>query len=107
MESLSVTPRQAEIGAAVSFSFTLRSEERTATKLVVDYALDRPLANGKRARKVFKIAHCELRPGEAADYSKTQRLKQLTTRTYYPGRHRIEIVLNGRVAADIAFDLLP
>ena len=30
-----------------------------------------------------------------------------TTRRHHPGRHRIELIVNGQTMAEAAFDLLP
>ena len=76
-------------------------------RLVVDYALDRVLGTGKRARKVFKLAQVALSPGESRELQGRQRLRQLSTRTYYPGRHVIEVLVNGQPRGSAEFDLEP
>ena len=107
VEGLRADPAAPGIGGSATLSFALRSGEQEPVNLVVDYILDRPLANGGRGRKTFKIGLCELQPGGIETFSKALRFKQLTTRTYHPGRHRIEIVLNGRIAGGLDIDLQP
>ena len=107
VENLHATPAAVRIGGALDLGFSLRSGEKDAVNLVVDYVLDRPLKDGARGRKTFKIALCELQPGAVKAYSKTLRFKQLSTRTYHPGRHRIEVLLNGRIAAGLDIDVKP
>ena len=100
-----VAPQTAAVGGTVHFSLRLVSREKEAVRLVVDYALHRVLANGKKARKVFKLKQVELRPGEAVDLAGKQTFRQLSTRTYYPGPHAIEILANGRSLGTRAFEL--
>ena len=45
--------------------------------------------------KVFKLKTVELAPKQTIAFSKTLALTQLTTRTHYPGLHRIELLVNG------------
>ena len=105
VEDLAIAPAMARIGGAASFSFTLVSRETEEVRLVVDYALDRMLAGGKRAKKVFKLSQVTLAPGEAVALKGTQRFRQLTTRTHYPGPHAIEILINGAARAAVGFEL--
>lgn len=100
-----VVPQTVAVGGTVHFSLRLVSRENEAVRLVVDYALHRVLANGKKARKVFKLKQVELRPGEAVDLAGKQTFRQLSTRTYYPGPHAIEILANGRSLGTHAFEL--
>ena len=64
-----------------------------------------PLASGKRAHKVFKLKQVELQPGEAVEIAGKRALRQLSTRTYYPGPHAIEILANGRSLGSRDFEL--
>ncbi|TDF37392.1 hypothetical protein EYS14_14675 [Alteromonadaceae bacterium M269] len=86
------------IGDEMSFRFELQSSESEPSQLVVDYALERPLANGKKAKKVFKLKMLTMSPNEATQLAGKQAFKQLSTRTYYPGTYAIEVLVNGRVA---------
>ena len=98
LEGFALQPARVEIGGRVEFGFTLISRERSAVRLAVDYALHRVLKSGKQARKVFKLAVVEMAPGESRHFEGRQAFRQLSTRTYYPGTHRIEILVNGRSA---------
>jgi len=105
VEALSVTPADPKIGGASEMAFTLRNGEAEAVNLVVDYALDRMLANGKRGEKVFKLKILTLEPGETASLRTNLRFKQLSTRTYYPGPHSVTVLINGRPAGTASFPL--
>ena len=105
VEALDIAPRPLAIGGEGQFDFAVVSREPTDVRLAVDYVLDRPLAGGKRGRKVFKVATVDLRPGEKARFARRIGFKQLSTRTYYPGRYGLEVVVNGRVAGTLEFDV--
>lgn len=99
-------PLVVNIGDELNFSFNLVSEESENVNLVVDYVLHRVLANGKLSKKVFKLRQIELSPGEKITLSEKHKFKQLSTRTYYPGVHSIEIVVNGRSVGKYDFELI-
>ena len=104
VEALSVTPDVISKGEAVAIAFDVVAGEE-AGRLVVDYALDRVLANDKRGRKVFKIKVIEVAPGDRVSVAAKRSFKPLSTRKYYAGTHHIEVLLNGRVAATASFEL--
>jgi 3-methyladenine DNA glycosylase AlkC len=106
IEDFSLEPLEVKLGDDATFSFTLTSEEEDNVALIVDYALHRALKNGKVGRKVFKLGKVELEPGKQSSFSKTHSFKQLSTRTYYAGEHKIEVLLNGRAAGIWSFEVV-
>ena len=52
-----------------------------------------------------EIGDSGLVPGEERVLDKRHSLKPVTTRTLYPGLHRIEVLINGKAMAEAAFDL--
>ena len=94
------------IGDELNFSLLLVSEELKNVRLIVDYILHRVLANGKLSKKVFKLRQIELLPGEQISLSGKHKFKQLSTRTYYPGIHSIELIVNGRSVGKYDFELI-
>ena len=93
------------IGEELSFSFKLISEEYHNVNLVVDYILHRILAKGKTSQKVFKLKKLTLSPSEKTTLAGKHKFKQLSTRTYYPGIHSIELIANGRSLGKYNFEL--
>ena len=83
----------------------LQSRARQPQLLVVDYAVHHVRANGSTSPKVFKGWKLTLAPGEQRTLEKRHSLKPVTTRTLYPGTHRIEVLVNGVALADAAFEL--
>jgi hypothetical protein len=47
-----------------------------------------------------------LGPGETATMARQHAIRAITTRQYYPGGHRLEILVNGAVLADGDFQLV-
>lgn len=103
---LSLTPAAPKIGDSAELTLRMQNGETAPVNLVVDYALQRTLANGKKGEKVFKLRTLTLNPSETAEITTRLHFKQLSTRTYYPGEHAVRVLINGRVAAELEFDLL-
>lgn len=99
VSALSLTPARIELGQDVVVSFEIRSTSNEPQALVIDYAVHHVKQAGHRTPKVFKLTTLELRPRETASIRKTHKFRKITTRTYYSGRHAIEILVNGRSRA--------
>lgn len=98
-------PGSVAIGDALTLTATLCSG--SGARALVDYVFWRRRANGDMAPKVFKLKQLELSPGKPVDLRKSHKLKgDATTFRLYPGPHRVELQINGRVRAEAAFDLI-
>ena len=82
------------IGNRLPFSFRLASKKGPLGKLRVEYAVHFRLKNGEHGRKVFKISESEIVEREKS-IEKSHSFKPITIRTYYPGEHKIEVIVNG------------
>ncbi len=103
--TLKITPRRIRIGDAVQLQLSLHSSARKAQRLAIDYVVHHVKANGGTSPKVFKGWQLELAPGESRTLEKKHSFKPITTRVYYPGQHRIEVQVNGKVVAESIFVL--
>ncbi|MDP3812475.1 MAG: DNA alkylation repair protein [Hydrogenophaga sp.] len=103
--TLSLSAAQAAVGDSLGLRVTLRSTARKPQPLEIDYAVHHVRANGSTSPKVFKGWKLTLAAGEERTLDKRHSLKPVTTRTLYPGLHRIEVLVNGLALADAAFDL--
>jgi 3-methyladenine DNA glycosylase AlkC len=85
------------IGENLAFSFALFAEEDL--DLLIDYILYFCNKAGKTSnKKVFKLKKIALKSGIEQRISKKHPFKaNMSTRKLYPGLHRIEIQVNGRV----------
>lgn len=91
----SIRPRRIPIGGQASVSVTVRNEAASVRRVQLDLAVHFQKAAGRTSRKVFKLRSVELPPGASASVEKVLRFEQFTTRRQYPGRHRIEALVNG------------
>lgn len=94
-----------KMGEALNFSFEIKSTAKQAQTLVIDYVIHHVKANGKLTPKVFKLTNKTLEPGLALKISKTHPFRFITTRKYYPGKHVLEIQVNGSSYGKIHFEL--
>ncbi len=95
----------AAVGDGITLAVTLTSTARASQNLVVDYVVHHMRANGGTSPKVFKGWKLALAPGETRALAKRHSLRPVTTRTLYPGLHRMEVLVNGSAVAAAAFDL--
>ena len=103
--TLRITPRAAAVGDTIELAVTLRSTAARAQRLVVDYVVHRVTASGGTSPKVWKGWSLTLAPREVRELSKRHSLKPVTTRRDHPGRHAVDVLVNGRVVARGAFVL--
>jgi 3-methyladenine DNA glycosylase AlkC len=106
VRAVHVTPAVVPIGASVTFTVELANEGSSTERLLVDLRVYFVKANGKPSPKIFKLKELELDPQTSARLTKTISLAQHTTRTHYPGHHRVEVLVNGRASGFGEFDLV-
>lgn len=82
------------MGESLEFSFVLHSTERALGKLRIEYAIDFMKHNGKCSRKIFQISESE-NSGSEKTINKSYSFRQISTRKYYAGTHRLAVLVNG------------
>jgi 3-methyladenine DNA glycosylase AlkC len=96
---------QIRMGESLEYSFTLTAlkDER----LVIDYVIYFQNKAGKLTNsKIFKLKQLELKRGDSIIISKKHKfIENMTTRTLYPGKHIIEIQINGKRYISKEFNL--
>lgn len=105
LDGLAITPRKVKLGGDFCFEFTLRSRAGQPQKIVVDYIVHFVKARRGTAAKVFKLKTLDLAPGAAQTIRKKHAVKKITTRDYYPGRHALEIQVNGVIMGRVDWEL--
>jgi 3-methyladenine DNA glycosylase AlkC len=90
------TPK-VQTGEVLVFSCVLQSTDKTPQDFIVDYIIDFKKANGTHAQKVHKLKMVQLKPKEKVTLVKRHPLRLMTTRTLYPGEHRVTLQVNGKV----------
>ncbi|UDF28531.1 UNVERIFIED_ORG: DNA alkylation repair protein [Roseateles sp. XES5] len=103
--TLTVATPVVVFGEKLGFSIAVSNADTAPQRLMIDYAIHHVKANGTLAPKVFKWKQIDLPAGGGLSIDKDHAIRPITTRVYYPGTHRIEILINGTVAASAAFDL--
>ena len=78
----------------------------TTAQLMVDYLVHYRTARGGTAPKVFKLTTRALQPGETAKLHGARSFAPRSTRRLHPGRHALELQVNGRRFGQTAFDLI-
>lgn len=102
----SVTPAALKLGGAVKISAMLVSTASAPQKLLVDYAVHYVKKAGGTSKKVFKWKEITLEAGATVDLSISRAIRDFTTRVHYAGRHAVELIVNGEVLAEGAFEIL-
>lgn len=103
--ALRVAPASLPFGESLTLAVTLRSNVTHPQSLTVDYVVHHRKANGETSPKVFKGWETNLAPGASLTLTKRHAVRPITTRRYYPGRHRVVLQVNGAALAEAHFDL--
>jgi 3-methyladenine DNA glycosylase AlkC len=98
--------RKLQIGSTALIDVKLKSKSKSDQKLAVDYRVHYAKSNGKTSSKVFKLAEKQLEPGKELSLSTSHSFKQMSTRKHFPGKHRIDLIINGNDHASIEFSLV-
>ncbi len=89
-----LTPK-VDIGSNLEFSFKLENLSSSTQKVRVEYGIYYLRANGSHSKKVFKISEKEYSTESTSHISRSQSFRPITTKVFYPGKHKISIIING------------
>ena len=103
--TLKASATSVAIGGAVDLTAEIISCSKTLQPLLIDYLIHYVRKNGSSSPKVFKWKTLDLPPGESVNLQKKQSFKPTTVRELYPGKHLIELQVNGVQVAQTALDL--
>jgi 3-methyladenine DNA glycosylase AlkC len=106
LERVRFRPTRVAIGGRVAMSFTLRGRSRRRQELLVDVAVHFVKARGTGA-KVFKVGRIGLEPRGRAELGASFSLAVHTTRRPRPGRHAVEVLVNGVAFGAGSFQVTP
>lgn len=96
LADIRITPKRVKKGGRVVCTLSLVSTSRAPQDLLIDYVVHYVKADGRTNPKVFKLKRSTLGRGETLPLRFTITLANLTTRKHYPGRHAVELLVNGR-----------
>ena len=105
--NVAITPKRAAMGGSVTIAFDVTNTSKQQQHVLVDFRIHFVKSNGKASAKVFKLNELDLAPRATASLSKKVSLKEMTTRKHYPGRHVVDVVINGKIQMLGEFVLRP
>ncbi|QDT89050.1 DNA alkylation repair protein [Gimesia algae] len=97
-------PPVINMGEQVEFEFELVSRTTALGQIRVEYAVEFVRLKGTSTRKVFKISE-GVYPEHSRLYRSKHSFKPISTRNYYPGTHRLAIIVNGHQLKQAEFEL--
>lgn len=106
VDGLRIRPTTVAIGDVLRFEAEISNTGTRPIDLVIDYVVNHRKANGVLSPKVFKLTTKRLGPGQRAELSRDHSFKRISTRRYHPGRHSIELQVNGVRYGMVEFDLI-
>lgn len=106
LQAITVANNTLKLGEHAEVSVGLLSKSSEIQKLVVDYKIHHVKANGKLTAKVFKWKNITLQPEQQLTLIKKHPFKEISTRKYYSGQHKIELLINGVVYGGTEFNLV-
>jgi 3-methyladenine DNA glycosylase AlkC len=105
IDDFTIGPRRIRLGESITLSCRITSTSQEPQRLVVDYAIHYVKKSGDTSRKVFKLKEIRLAPKANDQITRSQTIRDFTTRTHHPGRHAVELLVNGECLARRYFDL--
>jgi 3-methyladenine DNA glycosylase AlkC len=98
-------PRKLTLGSRLTLISEIASTSDQPQRLVIDYAIHYVKKSGVTSAKVFKWKEVTLAPGGKLIITRGQAIRDFTTRLHHPGRHEVDLVVNGQCLARAFFDL--
>lgn len=105
LNTLALDRKTVLFGQSLGVSAELQSISDGPQELIIDYVIHHRKANGQTSPKVFKWKILQLNAGEKVTITKSHTFRPITTRTYYPGTHAVEIQANGKSLGQREFEL--
>jgi 3-methyladenine DNA glycosylase AlkC len=90
-----ISPTRAREAEHITLSCTLTNTASCTQALLIDFQVHYVKANSKTRPKVFKLTQTELPSGGSISLNKKISLAPMTTRRHYPGKHQIDLLVNG------------
>jgi 3-methyladenine DNA glycosylase AlkC len=106
IEKFNLETQEVEMGKTLIFGFDIISTINKPQRLIVDFALHFIKANGQQKAKVFKLKVVELNELDTITLTKNFSFKAISTRKYYVGDHKVELLINGKSVAEKTFSLI-
>lgn len=102
---LQLRPKRFTLGGSLEARVRVTGKGSAAQDLILDFRFHLVKADGRTSAKVFKGRTVTLAEETPLDFRQRFPLKPVTTRRYYPGKTRVELLANGEVIAEDSFHL--
>jgi 3-methyladenine DNA glycosylase AlkC len=112
IENFQILTEEVEIGGALEFSFEIHSTNSPdisadqKENLMLDYRIHFQNKKGDLKPKVFKIKKLNFKKGDHLTITKSHPLKIMTTKKLYPGLHKVDLQINGKLYPGGEFQLI-
>lgn len=103
--ALQVDHERLTLGGTQVVRATLRSTSEQQQRLRIDVLVHLQGSRGKTRERVWKGSDRTLPAGGTLELTFRQNIKPVTTRRYYDGPHRVELVVNGQRMGQAGFEL--
>ena len=100
-----LTPK-VKMGKELAFSFQVSNESKNKQTVRLEYGLYYLKSNSQLTKKVFKISEKSVGPGVKLVVERKQSFREITTRVFYPGKHKLSIIMNGEEKDVKKFELV-
>jgi 3-methyladenine DNA glycosylase AlkC len=107
LDDVRMSPRRVAIGGRVAIEFTLCGRSRSAQDVLVDLAVHFIKADGRATPKVFKLKRVVVPPRGRVEFATSVSLALHTTRKPKPGRHMVDVIVNGTSMPAGSFQVVP
>lgn len=101
-----IDKKKFSIGSTANISLEIQSISTQKQKLSIDYKMYYMKKNGKQSPKVFKFSEKAIDANQNLSLSTKHSFQEMTTRKHYPGKHKIELMINGKIYNTIEFSLI-
>jgi hypothetical protein len=95
LQAVTIEPAEVHIGESVRFTADFNNPSSSQGEALVDFVVHFVKASGALSPKVFKGGERSVPAGGSTRVSKLVSVAQHSTRTHYPGVHRVDIQING------------
>lgn len=104
IENFRLNRANIKVGEALDFSFDISASREE--NLMIDYIVSFQTKTGQLSTKVYKLKKLRLKKDEDLKLSKKYLFRaNRTTRTFYAGKHKIALQINGKVYQEANFSL--
>ena len=104
VQKFQAKPSVVPFGGITSLNITFEVAASQAQLLRIEYRVHFVKARGKKSPKMFQVTERSFLPRKH-DIIKTHDFTERTTRKHYPGKHQIDLVINGETKATVTLTL--